>query len=105
MGWSAPEAASFPVNYFTAYLAYWEAGLLEPAPDGHRARVLIHAAAGGVGTAAVQIGKILDVETYGTSSSLPVGCVAFFPPAAGPISIGHLYAGNETPRTEGQDPG
>ncbi|HET7749947.1 MAG TPA: NADPH:quinone oxidoreductase family protein [Terriglobales bacterium] len=69
MGWSGPEAASFPVNYFTAYLAYWEAGLLEPAPDGHRRRVLIHAAAGGVGTAAVEIGKILGVETYGTSSS------------------------------------
>jgi NADPH2:quinone reductase len=30
---------------------------------------LIHAVAGGVGTAAVQIGKILGVETYGTSSS------------------------------------
>jgi NADPH2:quinone reductase len=38
-------------------------------PDQHRPRVLIHAAAGGVGTAAVQIGKLLDVETYGTSSS------------------------------------
>src|SRR5689334_23856391 len=69
MGWSAPEAAAFPVNYFTAYLAYWEAGLLEPAPDGHRRRVLIHAVAGGVGTAAVEIGKVLGVETYGTSSS------------------------------------
>ncbi len=69
MGWSAPEAAAFPVNYFTAYLAYWEAGLLEAAPDGRRPRVLIHAAAGGVGTAAVQIGKILGAETYGTSSS------------------------------------
>lgn len=69
MGWSAPEAAAFPVNYFTAYLAYWEAGLLDPAADGRRPRVLIHAVAGGVGTAAVEIGKILGVETYGTSSS------------------------------------
>jgi NADPH2:quinone reductase len=33
------------------------------------ARVLIHAVAGGVGTAAVQIGKLLGIETYGTSSS------------------------------------
>jgi NADPH2:quinone reductase len=33
------------------------------------ARVLIHAVAGGVGTAAVQIGKILGIEMYGTSSS------------------------------------
>jgi NADPH2:quinone reductase len=31
--------------------------------------VLIHAAAGGVGTAAVQIGKQLGIETYGTASS------------------------------------
>lgn len=68
-GWSAPEAAAFPVNYFTAYLAYFEAGLLEGAEDGRRPRVLIHAVAGGVGTAAVEIGKILGVEMYGTSSS------------------------------------
>ncbi|MGE5205016.1 MAG: quinone oxidoreductase family protein [Chlamydiota bacterium] len=68
-GWSAPEAAAFPVNYFTAYLAYWKAGLLKPAPEAGRPRVLIHAVAGGVGTAAVQMGKILGVETYGTSSS------------------------------------
>jgi NADPH2:quinone reductase len=31
--------------------------------------VLIHAAAGGVGTAAIQIGQLLSIETYGTSSS------------------------------------
>ena len=31
--------------------------------------MLIHAVAGGVGTAAVQIGKILGAEMYGTSSS------------------------------------
>ncbi len=32
-------------------------------------RVLIHAVAGGVGIAAVQIGNILGIEMYGTSSS------------------------------------
>ena len=26
-GWSAEEGAAFPVNYFTAYFAYWKAGL------------------------------------------------------------------------------
>ena len=66
VGWSAEEGAAFPVNFFTAYFAYWKAGLLDQPKD---ARVLIHAAAGGVGTAAVQIGKILGVEMYGTSSS------------------------------------
>jgi NADPH2:quinone reductase len=64
--WSAEQGAAFPVNFFTAYFAFWKAGLLDN-PGG--ARVLIHAVAGGVGTAAVQIGKILGVEMYGTSSS------------------------------------
>jgi NADPH2:quinone reductase len=63
--WTAEQAAAFPVNFFTAYFAYWKAGLL----DKPGARVLIHAVAGGVGTAAVQIGKILGIEMYGTSSS------------------------------------
>lgn len=67
--WSAEEAAAFPVNYFTAYFAYWKAGLLEPQKNGRNRRVLIHAVAGGVGTAAVQMGKLLGIETYGTSSS------------------------------------
>ena len=66
IGWSAPEGAAFPVNFFTAYFAYWKAGLME---NSKGARVLIHAVAGGVGTAAVQIGKLLGVEMYGTSSS------------------------------------
>src|SRR5271170_8258317 len=51
--WTTEEGAAFPVNYFTAYFAYWKAGLLEP--DQSQPRVLIHAVAGGVGTAAVQI--------------------------------------------------
>jgi NADPH2:quinone reductase len=80
--WPAPpqftavQAAAFPVNFFTAFLAYWQAGLVEPQPDqairfpdGRRPRVLIHAVAGGVGTAAVQIGKLLGVETFGTAST------------------------------------
>jgi len=67
-GWTAEQGAAFPVNYFTAYFAYWKAGLLEKSP-GPIPRVLIHAVAGGVGTAAVQIGKLLGAEMYGTSSS------------------------------------
>jgi NADPH:quinone reductase len=77
--WTDEQAAAFPVNYFTAYLAYWQAGMTSQpmwgqAPSPVRRseappRVLIHAAAGGVGTAAVQIGRILGVEMYGTSSS------------------------------------
>lgn len=67
--WTDEQAAAFPVNYFTAYLGYWQAGMTEPRSDGGKHRVLIHAVAGGVGTAAVQIGKLLGVEMYGTSSS------------------------------------
>jgi NADPH:quinone reductase len=66
--WTPQQAAAFPVNYFTAYLAYWKAGLTGDRPQPG-ARVLIHAVAGGVGTAAVEIGKLLGVEMYGTSSS------------------------------------
>ena len=66
--WTPEQAAAFPVNYFTAYLAYWKAGLI--GDRGHASvRVLIHAVAGGVGTAAVEIGKLLGIEMYGTSSS------------------------------------
>jgi NADPH2:quinone reductase len=67
--WSDEQAAAFPVNYFTAYLAYWQAGMTQPPAAGRSHRALIHAVAGGVGTAAVQIGHILGVEMYGTSSS------------------------------------
>jgi NADPH:quinone reductase-like Zn-dependent oxidoreductase len=78
-GWTYEQGAAFPVNFFTAYLAYWQAGMTsqplwgQPASAVQRSkvphRVLIHAVAGGVGTAAVQLGKILGVEMYGTSSS------------------------------------
>jgi len=77
--WTFEQAAAFPVNYFTAYLGYWQAGMIpgNPAPSvvyrdeaaKRTPRVLIHAVAGGVGTAAVQIGRLLGVEMYGTSSS------------------------------------
>ncbi len=67
--WTDEQGAAFPVNFFTAYLGYWQAGMTQPAPGGRTPRALIHAVAGGVGTAAVQIGKILGIEMYGTSSS------------------------------------
>src|ERR1022692_1928645 len=68
--WTAEQAAAFPVNFFTAYFAYWKAGLLDQRNSNVKpTRVLIHAVAGGVGTAAVQIGTLLGIEMYGTSSS------------------------------------
>src|ERR1035438_9195571 len=67
--WTDEQAAAFPVNYFTAYLGYWQGGLTEPAAAGKNHRWLIQDVAGGVGTAAVQIGRLLGVDMYGTSSS------------------------------------
>jgi NADPH:quinone reductase len=77
--WSDEQAAAFPVNFFTAYLGYWQAGMTDqpmwrqppsaPQRSATARRALIHAVAGGVGTAAVQIGHILGIEMYGTSSS------------------------------------
>lgn len=74
-GWTSVQSAAFPVNFLTAYLAFWKAGMTDDAmepirwPAPHQRRVLIHAAAGGVGTAAVQMARLLGVETYGTASS------------------------------------
>ena len=58
------EAAAFPVQYLTAYHALTTVGRAEPGDT-----VLIHAAAGGVGTAAVQIAKLLGLRVIGTASS------------------------------------
>ncbi|HKY44232.1 MAG TPA: NADPH:quinone oxidoreductase family protein [Pyrinomonadaceae bacterium] len=58
------EAAAFPVQYLTAYHALTTCGRATAGES-----VLIHAAAGGVGTAAVQIGKLLGLHVIATASS------------------------------------
>ncbi len=63
-GWSYEEGAALPVNYATAY-----AGLIRYGALREGERVLIHAAAGGVGIAAVQIAKLSGAEVYGTASA------------------------------------
>lgn len=60
----ARTAAGFPVQFLTAYHALYEWGDLT-ADD----RVLIHAAAGGVGTAAVQLAAATGAEVFGTAST------------------------------------
>jgi NADPH:quinone reductase-like Zn-dependent oxidoreductase len=62
-GWSYSEGASTPVTYATAY-----AGLVHFGGLRAGERVLIHAAAGGVGIAATQIAKLVGAEVYGTAS-------------------------------------
>jgi NADPH:quinone reductase-like Zn-dependent oxidoreductase len=57
------QGAAFPVNYGTAYAALIVMGSLR---GGNR--VLIHAAAGGVGIAATQIARNVGAVIYGTAS-------------------------------------
>jgi NADPH:quinone reductase-like Zn-dependent oxidoreductase len=61
--WSYSEGASMPVTYATAY-----AGLIRFGGLRAGERVLIQAAAGGVGIAATQIAKLVGAEVYGTAS-------------------------------------
>lgn len=61
---SFEQGAAFCVNYGTAYAAMVMMGGLRP--DN---RVLIHAAAGGVGLAATQIARNIGAEIFGTASA------------------------------------
>jgi NADPH:quinone reductase-like Zn-dependent oxidoreductase len=61
---SFEQGAAIPVNYSTAWAGLIRYGALQPGE-----RVLIHAAAGGVGIAATQIAKRHGAEVYGTASA------------------------------------
>jgi NADPH:quinone reductase-like Zn-dependent oxidoreductase len=60
---SFEEATAIPVNYATAWAGLVDFGGLESGQ-----RVLIHAAGGGVGSAATQIAKRRGAEVFGTAS-------------------------------------
>lgn len=62
-GWSYAEAASMPSTFLTAYYALFHVTKLKKGQ-----RILIHAAAGGVGMAAVQLAKHVGAEIYATAS-------------------------------------
>jgi len=62
-GFSATEAATIPANFLTAYYALAEVAQVQPGE-----RVLIHAAAGGTGMAAVQITLSRGAEVFATAS-------------------------------------
>ena len=61
---SFEQGAAFPVNYATAY-----AGLVTMGGLKAGERVLIHAAAGGVGISATQVAKRIGAEIFGTASA------------------------------------
>ncbi len=59
------EAAAIPVNFITAYHMIFAVANLRA-----NERILVHMAAGGVGTAAVQLARTVpDVEVFGTASA------------------------------------
>jgi len=62
-GWTYAEGASVPVAYLTAYY-----GLVHLAGLRRGERVLVHAAAGGVGMAAVQLARHLGADVFATAS-------------------------------------
>ncbi len=61
---SFEEGAAFPINYATAFAALVIMGGLKGGE-----RVLIHAAAGGVGISATQVARGIGAEIFGTSSA------------------------------------
>ncbi|TDV56120.1 type I polyketide synthase [Actinophytocola oryzae] len=62
--WSFEQAAAVPVTYLTAYH-----GLKELARVGEGDKVLVHAATGGVGMAAVALARHLGAEVFATAST------------------------------------
>src|SRR5262249_13387977 len=70
-GLDPAEAVSLILNYVTAYQM-----LHRSAKVGPGQRVLIHGAAGGVGSALLQLGRLAGLETYGSCSSRGASAVS-----------------------------
>ena len=62
-GWSFTRAASTPIVFLTAYYALVDLARARPGE-----RVLVHAAAGGVGIAALQLARHLGLKVFATAS-------------------------------------
>jgi acyl transferase domain-containing protein/D-arabinose 1-dehydrogenase-like Zn-dependent alcohol dehydrogenase/acyl carrier protein len=62
-GWSFEQGAAVPIAYTTAWFGLLDLAALEPGE-----KVLIHAGAGGVGSAAVQIALHRGAEVFATAS-------------------------------------
>ncbi|MEQ0565334.1 SDR family NAD(P)-dependent oxidoreductase [Amycolatopsis sp. NEAU-NG30] len=62
-GWTFAQGATTPVAFLTAYYGLVELAGLKPGES-----VLIHAAAGGVGMAAVQLARHLGADVHATAS-------------------------------------
>ena len=70
-GLDAAEAVSLVLNYVTAYQMMHRSAKITPGQ-----RILIHGAAGGVGSALLQLGHLSGLELYGTCSSRGASAVS-----------------------------
>jgi NADPH:quinone reductase len=70
-GLDPAEAVSVILNYITAYQMLHRSAKVKPGQ-----RALIHGAAGGVGTALLQLGRLAGLEMYGTCSSRGASAVS-----------------------------
>ncbi len=61
--WSFEQAAAVPVAFLSAYYGLVDLAAVRPGES-----VLVHAAAGGVGTAAVQLAQYMGARVFGTAS-------------------------------------
>ncbi|MCP4544193.1 MAG: zinc-binding dehydrogenase [Chloroflexi bacterium] len=62
-GLDSAEAVSLILSYITAYQMLHRSAQIQRGQ-----RILVHGAGGAVGTALLQLGKLLDLEVYGTAS-------------------------------------
>jgi len=70
-GLDAAEAVCLLLNYITAYQMLHRSAQVKPGQ-----RALVHGAAGGVGTALLQLGRLAGLELYGTCSSRGASAVS-----------------------------
>ena len=94
-GLDAAEAVSLGLNYVTAYQMLHRSAKVRAGQ-----RVLIHGAAGGVGTALLQLGRLVGLEMYGTCSSRSAPAVSDL--GATPIDYQHQDFVEEIHRLTGE---
>jgi len=94
-GLDAAEAVSLVLNYVTAYQMLHRSAHIRPGQ-----RVLIHGAAGGVGSALLQLGRLAGLEMYGTCSSRGASTVSNL--GGIPIDYQHQDFVNEIHRLTGE---
>ena len=93
-GLDPAEAVSLVLNYVTAYQMMHRSARVKRGQ-----RVLIHGAAGGVGSALLQLGRLVGLEMYGTCSAKSAAAVSEL--GGVPIDYQHLDFVDEIHRLTG----